>query len=63
MNSAPYLNLGEYDLDDVYADTEPLIAEDRRGWADVSNDNSGSGSEGSVAEGEEETVRCEDDGE
>jgi hypothetical protein len=57
INSAPYLNLGEYDLDDSYADTEPLIAEDNRGWADVSSDSNGSGcggSEGRVSEGEEE---------
>ena len=42
-NSAPDLKRGEYDFELAYAETDPLIAEDIRGWVEVSNDKRGSG--------------------
>jgi hypothetical protein len=47
MNSAPDLKRAEYDLEVVYAETEPLIAEEISGWEEVSSDKSGSGCGGS----------------
>jgi hypothetical protein len=43
INSAPDLKRGEYDLDEVYADIDPLIAEEISGWVEVSRDRRGSG--------------------
>lgn len=47
MNSAPDLKRAEYDLDVVYAETDPLIAEEISGWEEVRSDKSGSGCGGS----------------
>jgi hypothetical protein len=47
INSAPDLNRAEYDLEVVYAETDPLIAEEISGWEEVSSDKSGSGCGGS----------------
>jgi hypothetical protein len=43
MNSALDLKRGEYDFEVVYAATDPLIAEDIRGWVDVNRERIGSG--------------------
>jgi hypothetical protein len=43
INSAPYLKRVEYDLDDSYADTDPLIADEMNGCVDVRRDSKGSG--------------------
>lgn len=42
MNSAPDLNRDEYDLEVVYAETEPLMAEEMRGWEEVNRESKGS---------------------
>lgn len=45
MNSALDLKRGEYVLELVYAETEPLMAEEINGCDEVNNDSSGSGCE------------------
>lgn len=42
-NSAPYLNRGEYDFEEEYAEREPLMAVDKRGCEVSSKDSRGSG--------------------
>jgi hypothetical protein len=42
INSALDLKRAEYDLEVVYADTEPLMAEEMRGCDDVSRESNGS---------------------
>lgn len=46
-NSALDLNRAEYDLEVVYAETEPLMAEEINGWEEVSSEISGSDGGGS----------------
>ena len=42
MNSAPDLKRGEYDFEVVYADIEPLMAEEMSGCEEVRRDKRGS---------------------
>lgn len=54
-NSAPDLKRGEYDLDEVYTETEPLMADERSGWDVVRSERMGSeaggGSDDEAGEG------------